>query len=293
MPELPEVQTIVNQLHPFLKDSVLEKTVVYDDKLKALNYNKLNNCKLEKISRIGKQIFLEFINNEGKDSPTTKKQYLAIHLRMTGVLIAKNSTVKNLTVKALNSSNILVNSEGKNSVNKKPRIIFNFKDKILEFYDVRRFGTVEIFNQIPTKFSKIADPLLPIFTIEYLTSILGSSKQLKVLLLDQSKILGIGNIYASEILYDAKLNPFTKANSLTSEEIKRLHKSIIKILELAIKMNGTTFSDYQDSTGKKGGFQNFLKVYGREDKFCFKCKNVIIVAKQAQRSTFYCKNCQL
>lgn len=110
--------------------------------------------------------------------------------------------------------------------------------------------------------------------------------------MDQSAISGIGNIYASEIPFDAELNPLRKIATLETKEINSLHKSIVKILAKAVDLRGTSFSDYRDAKGQKGGFQNELKVYGKAGKKCSNCGTIIEKNVVEQRSTFHCPTCQ-
>ena len=118
------------------------------------------------------------------------------------------------------------------------------------------------------------------------------NKDIKSLLLDQSFITGIGNIYASEILYDSKILPFKIASKINKKSFTKLLNSIEKILEKAISSGGTTIKDFQNIVGDLGYFQNSFKVYGREGLACYKCKNLIIKIKSKGRSTFFCSSCQ-
>ena len=121
----------------------------------------------------------------------------------------------------------------------------------------------------------------------------GRSTNIKNFLLNQKLITGIGNIYASEILFDSLISPDRKTNSLSDAEIKRILNSTKKILNKAIQNCGTTFSDFQDSYGRIGSYGQYLKVYQRENQICIKCKkNTIIRAKHSQRSTYFCSYCQ-
>ena len=115
---------------------------------------------------------------------------------------------------------------------------------------------------------------------------------IKQFLLRQDRIVGIGNIYASEILFISKVSPLRKCGTITLYEAKILIKNIPKILKAAIKHNGTTFSDFQLEDASTGNFQNFIKVYGRDGQKCKSCRSTITKITQAQRSTYYCHNCQ-
>lgn len=264
MPELPEVETIVRQLSPLLTGQKLKRLRILDKKLATFPESKIIGKEILKVKRVGKQVFLGF-GQKGR----IPQAWLGIHLRMTGRL--------------------LWNSE-RNAVDKHTRAQFNFLDGDLVFNDVRRFGTFQLLDSID---EEVLDPVSEDFTPDVLKLMLSRSKQeLKVWLLRQDRLVGIGNIYASEILFDAGIHPRRRGDELSQAEIGRLFRSIKKILERAILNAGTTFSDYRDAEGNAGGFQNLLKVYDREGKFCRKCKGEIKRITQVQRSTFYCEACQ-
>ena len=122
----------------------------------------------------------------------------------------------------------------------------------------------------------------------------GKKLSIKDFLLEQSQIAGIGNIYASEILFDAKISPLRVCNEIIFKEATKILLSINFILHLAIEKNGTSISDYRTIDNKTGEFQNFLKVYGKKDSTCrrSRCTGIIEKIKQRQRSTFFCPSCQ-
>ena len=126
-----------------------------------------------------------------------------------------------------------------------------------------------------------------------MTELLGTSAQpLKAWLLRQDRLVGLGNIYASEILHAARLSPFAGAGSLNGREVRRLHSATRRILQRAIRNCGTTFSDFQDARGASGSYQRLLAVYGRDGEGCRRCRATIERVVQQQRSTFYCPGCQ-
>jgi len=164
------------------------------------------------------------------------------------------------------------------------------------FINPRRLGTA---THYPKGF--LADlgvePLSPDFTIECLADLAGKSQSpVKTFLLDQRKIAGIGNIYASEALWRSGISPAKTANALSREEIARLHKDLISVLNDAIDGQGTTIgnsvSDYRPGVGEQGEFQNHLSVYGRESEPCERCGTIVVRMKQSGRSTYYCSECQ-
>ena len=185
-------------------------------------------------------------------------------------------------------------------------IFFLKKNGNLNFSDIRKFATLELISLeklSEIEKSKGVDPFSKDFTLQAFSGIISehknktrhsrvTGKNIKSILMNQSAIAGIGNIYASEIPYAAKLNPLRKLSSLNNKEIELLHRSILKILTKAIKMRGTSISDYRDANGEKGSFQNQLKVYGKAGKKCHKCDTIIAKEIVEQRSTFYCPTCQ-
>jgi formamidopyrimidine-DNA glycosylase len=175
--------------------------------------------------------------------------------------------------------------------------IFILQKNVLEFYDVRKFATLEIIGQEKylSLLKKAAiDPQNKNFTLENFSQILKTQakKKIKPVLMDPKIISGIGNIYASEILFDAKILPERTMQSLTPTELKTIFNSTLKIITKAIKLRGTSVSDYRDARGEKGSFQNHLAVYQKHNQKCKKCGTIILRSVTAQRSTFYCPACQ-
>ncbi len=270
MPELPEVETIKNELN----EQVISKYITDIEIL--LNRTFINHTQFDISELTGK---ISSINRHGKYLiiKIEDKFQVLVHLRMTGKLIYCPCLQDNTT-----KTNHI-------------RLIFHFKDEdCLLFDDVRTFGKIEVFpfeTDIKT-FKKIGiDALDTNFDFKELKSICqNKTTQIKILLLNQNLIAGIGNIYAQEILFDTKISPFKQAKSLTDKEIKKILTSTKKILSLAVKHNGTSISDFRRVDDKTGEFQNFLKVYGKIS--CPVCYTDILKVKQGGRSTNYCPKCQ-
>jgi len=266
MPELPEVETIVR----YLKDKILGEKVLkiinlFPEKVLIKNKN-LEGEKILDIYRRGKTIVISFSNN--------KKIF--IHLKMTGQLILISKKEK---------------SDLKSEIDKHTRAIFELENYFLIFKDVRKFGWIKEDESFIQKLG--IEPLEPSFTIKKLKEmLLNSNQKIKLFLMDQKKIAGIGNIYANEILFEAKINPQKKANSLKDEEIKRLFKAIKKILRRGIKYEGTTSRFYLKPDKTKGRYQEKFLVYKRENLPCKRCQTKIKKIMLGNRSTFYCPNCQ-
>lgn len=268
MPELPEVETIVTSLKPLIEGKTISKIAILSDSIirddKKIFCKKLLKKTITEVSRCGKFIVIKLEN----------LLQLAVHLRMTGKFIYPSQ------------------GEGKHD-----RIYFDFSDKTRLIYsDIRNFGTMELLesNQSIQKLKNLGfDAIDKKILFKDFYNLLQIKKvAIKNFLLDQTKIAGIGNIYAAEILFDSKISPFKICEQVTKTQAKRLLKSTQAILNLAIKHNGTSISDYRRVDDKKGEFQNFLKVYGKKGNFCCRCSSLIQKIKQKQRSTFFCAKCQ-
>ncbi len=185
-----------------------------------------------------------------------------------------------------------------NVPNKFTRIIFTFGDGgQLFFNDLRRFGYLKLVSKeekekiVKNNFG--IEPLTSDYIFSDFAKLFEKRKtNIKALLLNQKLISGIGNIYADEACFDAKVLPTRKVSSLSILEIKKLFKCVEEVLRVAIENRGTTFNNYVDSDGRTGSHINFLKVYGRDGEKCKKCKGVILKMKHAGRGTHYCANCQ-
>lgn len=297
MPELPEVETIRLDL----EKELLNKEIV---SLKILSPNTLKNTQsvfkkkllgfnFSEISRRGKLLFFKISGGHN----FLGHNFLLIHLKMTGQLIYLERETKIAGGHSLKEGSFL-ESVGGDLPNKHTRVIFNFKDNSqLFFNDLRKFGYLKIVGQV--ELAKILaenygpEPLEKKLNEEYLGQVFKNRlRPIKNLLLDQKIIAGLGNIYVDEALFLAGILPTRTAKSLKPLEVTRLVKAIKKIIILALKKRGTTFSDYLDSKGRKGNFSKFLKVYGRAGESCYSCGAKIEKIKLGGRGTHYCAKCQ-
>lgn len=287
MPELPEVETTVNCLRPKILGRKIKSVwtdwpkIVGNITFSGLN-KALKGKKFTDIRRRGKNILIE----------ADKKMTLWIHLKMTGHLLLRPAKI----------------SKGSPLLEKVNQYIhFRFaldKNEELAFSDLRKFGRVRYFPEpitdslIANNFSDLGiEPFDKKFTEKYLAKLARNrknrSRQLKIFLMDQGIIAGIGNIYASEIAFKAKLNPKRKMSGLSENEIKALHSAIGKILKKAVAVRGTSVSDFRDPEGKPGSYGKIRQVYQRKGQPCLNnCGTVIMSFKQGQRTTFWCPRCQ-
>ena len=262
MPELPEVETIVRDLAETV-GSTIEKIQILDRELE-LPAKEIMGSQIASIGRRGKYIVFQ-LDPAGK---------LVFHMRMSGRLLR-----------------ICAEGEWKYS-----RLVLHLSRGVIHFVDPRRLGTVEFCcNGFPHTLG--IDPFDKRFTPKRLTEIVGTSRgSVKCVLMDQRKIAGIGNIYASEALWRAMIDPRRTGNSLEKRDLRRLHPAIVELLNDAILHMGCTLgdsvSDYRSATGESGEFQDALRVYGREGEPCDRCGETIAKIKQAGRSTYFCPHCQ-
>ncbi len=262
-PELPEVETFVRGLAPAVGQRIASAEVL-DTKL-AVSGDDLAGARIEEIRRRGKYIGINL--DDGRS--------LVVHLRMSGRL--------RLGCRECEA--------------KYARLVLRLGKRMsVYFIDPRRLGTAELYEDgfdVPVGI----EPLSGEFTPAALARLASSSRApIKGFLLDQKRIAGIGNIYAAESLWRAKLDPRRKANELSRAEIGRLHKAIVGVLGEAVAQLGTTLgssvSDYHPTATETGSFQNHLAVYGREGEPCARCGEGIERLIQAGRSTCFCPACQ-
>ncbi len=303
MPELPEVETIRRGLRPRIISKKIKKIIIKKPNLikqsRRFFCMRLVSNSFIDVQRIGKLLIfpLEKLNKK------KEKQFLLIHLKMTGQLVycdEKNFTAGGHANSRAEEELFLKDKrEDFCHPGKYTHIIFEFVDNSkLFFNDLRQFGYLKVVNETELKEIKSKfgiEPGQKNFTWQNFQEIIKVKKQanIKALLLNQEIISGLGNIYVDESLFDAKINPQRKAGSLGKKEQKALFRSIQKIIKQALKYNGTTFSDFIDARGKRGNFKQKLKVYSRQNKKCKRCKKgVIQKIKVAGRGTHFCPNCQ-
>ncbi|MEE8593331.1 MAG: bifunctional DNA-formamidopyrimidine glycosylase/DNA-(apurinic or apyrimidinic site) lyase [Candidatus Bipolaricaulota bacterium] len=263
MPELPEVEIFVRKLQPIV-GAVIRRAEVLDDRL-ALDASKIEGATITSAERRGKHIVIHL--GERGD--------LIVHLRMSGRLRLHR---------------------GEDEVKHTRLVLHLDSGNTVYFVNPRRLGTA-IHCAAGFEADLGLEPLSPSFTVAALGDLTSKSHSpIKLFLLDQRKIAGVGNIYASEVLWRSRISPDRESTSLTSDEIARLHGDIVSVLNDAIEGQGTTIgnsvSDYHPSAGEQGEFQNRLSVYGREDEPCERCGTAIVRMKQGGRSTYYCQECQ-
>ena len=286
MPELPEVEIVRQSLSKNIIGKKINKVLVRNRNLRLkLRYsfeNKLKGRLITKIRRFSKYIIIELDN----------KSYCIVHLGMSGTIhIIDNEKKNSFTNTSFYHS--------PNLPKKHNHVEFFFNNKKLIYNDPRRFGFFQLIkNKINLKkrFKNFGpEPFNNDFNLNYLTKYLKKKKKnIKSFLLDQKFVSGIGNIYASEILYFSKINPLKSAKNLTKSECEKIIKYSKKVLNNAIQKGGSSIRDFKNTLGDIGQFQKDFKVYGRDKKNCKRqnCFGKIYKITQANRSTFYCQMCQ-
>lgn len=266
MPELPEVQTVVNHIRPMIIGKRL-MTVKPIWKKTLHNFNeddidgKNNNNEIIDVYRRAKFIIIELTN-----------KIIAVHLRMTGKLyISKKSTYP-----------------------KYARAVLEFDDnESLIFEDVRKFGRIYLYDDLKIIDSRHGpEPLDKDFTVGLFKGMIKSrNRNIKALLLDQSFLSGLGNIYVDESLWKSGIHPNSISSSIPVTKISILHENIQSTLRNAILKKGTTIIDFSVN-GESGKYANDLSIYGKNNQSCFRCNSKIIKLKVAGRGTYVCTKCQ-
>jgi len=287
MPELPEVEVVRKSLNRKIKNKEIKKVLVKNKNLRfkvpSDFKNFLKNKKVINVNRFSKYLIL-CLNN---------KSYCLIHLGMSGTIHLLN----------LKEKNIITNTSFYNSPllpNKHNHIEIFFKDLKLIYNDPRRFGFFQILNnddQLKKRFKHLGpEPFQSTFNLKYLRNFFkGKEKNIKSFLIDQNFVSGIGNIYASEILFLSKINPFKKAKLLSENDCKKIITNSRKILLQAIKRGGSSIKNFKNSNGNSGSFQKEFNAYQREGEKCknSRCKGMIKKVFISNRSTFFCDICQI
>jgi formamidopyrimidine-DNA glycosylase len=274
MPELPEVETIRTGLEPHLVGRTFEQVEISDPRLtRPLDPREvaaeLEGERVAAVERRGKYLVVRFETG----------RVLLIHLRMTGSLLhaSRDAAAGDAYVRA---------------------VVRLDNDSDVAYRDVRRFGTwllLEPGELEPYLAERVGkEPLGSGLTARSLTDRLARRKApLKAVVLDQRVFAGVGNIYADEALWWARLHPLRPANTLTPEELKALVRSIRRALRLGIARQGATLRDYRNANGEAGAMQSEFRVYGRDGEPCTRCGHPIEKTRAGGRGTWFCPNCQV
>ncbi|UDG80412.1 bifunctional DNA-formamidopyrimidine glycosylase/DNA-(apurinic or apyrimidinic site) lyase [Candidatus Annandia pinicola] len=268
MPELPEIETICKDIRKLLLNKIIIYSIVRCKKLRKKVSKEIINIKKNKIiniKRIAKYIIIKI-----------ELGYIIIHLGMSGSLFICS---KNTKINKHDHVDLIINN-----------------NKILRYNDPRRFGLYLWSNNLYNEkiFLNLGiEPLSKKFNLYYLFYYTRKKKiKIKDFIMDNKFVVGIGNIYANEVLFNACILPYRLSMNISLYECNKLINSIKYIIKKAIKYNGTTIKNFIRINKKKGNFKKFLKIYGKKKKKCKKCNFLIKKIIQRGRSTFFCNNCQ-
>jgi formamidopyrimidine-DNA glycosylase len=272
MPELPEVETVVRDLRPVLVGQRIEAVRAGRKRLRKAWSKKwadrLAGCRFEAVRRRGKWIVAELDSGP----------LLIFHLGMTGQLTVRSTD---------------------DPVEGHTHLVFTLSDgtRQLRFRDIRRFGSVTLFDD-PRAWetflhnSKLGPEPFDMEPDYWMTAVRKTDRNLKAILLDQRVVAGVGNIYADESLFVARLDPRWKGKNLKRAEAERLRTAIVEVLNRAIAARGSTIRNYVGGSGLAGGYQERFYVYGRTGEPCRTCETPVERIRLAGRSTHYCPRCQ-
>jgi len=281
VPELPEVETVVRDLRPHLAGRRLSVARVGDKALRRPWRSEweaaLRGRFIEQVRRRGKWIILDLHN----------ESHLVFHLGMTGQL-----TVADVAEPLRDHTHLIFDLAEPH----RPQ-----SSRQLRFRDVRRFGSATLFGTTAALQRSFVEAGLgpepfvladPSWARYWQKRVRKSARCLKAILLDQTVVAGVGNIYADEALFEARLHPGRSGASLGPAAARRLRQGVVTVLERAIDKRGSTIRDYVGGEGLRGGYQEEFRVYGCTGKPCVRCRSAIACLRLAGRSTHYCPKCQ-
>ena len=286
MPELPEIEIVKRSLFKKInKAKIIDVTISNANlryKVPHTFSEQLIGEKILKITRRSKYLIFHF-----------KTKILLIHLGMSGKLL-----LMRVSDKAIFKTSFYYDL---NIIQKHNHIYFKLNNGLVLIYnDVRRFGFFKLYNT--TQLNNIIflnklglEPFNKMFNIKYFKKFIQNRKKnIKSLLMDQTFVSGLGNIYTNEALFMSKISPFRKCNNLNKNEIKKIILNIKKILKFSITKGGASIKDFHNTSGKIGNFQQFFHVYNQKNKKCSRisCTGKIRKKIISNRSTFYCNKCQ-
>lgn len=301
MPELPEVETVVRDLNKKVKGRVITgvwfdwpKLIKHPSEPASRSVHKTAPWDFEKFikgeqilgaQRIAKNILISL--SGGK--------MLLIHQKMTGHLLVGKWRVAGSKVIPLEPKEMV-----EDSYNGFIHLILYLDNgQMLALSDVRKFakviaGTTEEIENLPELIRLGPDALDPQLTLSIFSNLISNHQRvIKQVLLDPNVVAGIGNIYSDDILWQAKVHPLSKANKIPPKKLQAIYDSMRAILTMAIKLRGTSTSDFRDTAGKEGGYTGHRLVYQREGEPCARCETPIARAKVGGRSAHYCPKCQV
>lgn len=287
MPELPEVETVRLQLLRHVVGKTIKKVTICHQKTVGHDTSfsqRLTGKTIKTIDRIGKLMIVSFRGE--------KNLYLLCHLKMTGQFFFINANGTFAGGGHTYNASLVSTLPSKHT-----RVIYFFTDgSKLFFNDMRLFGYTKIADAYTVSLAKSAfgpEPIAEDFDfVKFAALIRNRKRSIKAVLLDQSVVAGLGNIYVDEALWQAQVAPYKIAATLTAKEAKKIAVSAREVLQQALTFGGTTFRNFTDTQGEYGNFRDYLAVFGRQGEECRRCQATICKTKIAGRGTHYCNQCQ-
>lgn len=279
MPELPEVETVKLGLQKYLKGHKFVDVQILSKGIFEGDPKDIIGAKVIEIRRFGKGLVIDLDN----------KKSLAIHIKLTGQIIYRDKATEKVPVSP---------QKVKTLPNNATRIIFKLdKDAILYFNDLRKFAWIRVVDtdkvmEMPFFKNMGPEPFKDLTQEKFEKIISGSKILIKPLIMDQTRIGGIGNIYANDAMFLAKIDPRRRANTLSLPETKLLYKSILKVMEKSMKYGGASELNFVNVMGQEGEYQMHSLVYGKKGKECPNKNGVIQKIFLGGRGTFFCEACQ-
>ncbi len=286
MPELPEVEIVRQSLDKKICQKKVKKVIIRNRNLRIkipINFKKkLENKKVSRVSRFSKYLIINFYEGD----------FCIIHLGMSGTIhLIRDNLKSSLTNLSFYNSPLLPKKHN--------HIEIIFDEFRIVYNDPRRFGFFQMIKnnfELKKRFSHLGpEPFDEKFNLCFFKKFIRKkNRKIKDLIIDQKFVSGIGNIYANEILFLSKINPYKKIRLLKNNQCSRIILNSKTVLKKAIKDGGSSIRDFKNTDGNKGGFQDKFKVYGREGLNCKRkdCEGTIIKKMISNRSTFFCNTCQ-
>ena len=265
MPELPEVETIKQGLERHILNRKIKEVIIKEARSikepKPPEFKKrIRGQQIKEIKRRGKVLSFRLSSNN----------FLVIHLRLTGQLILSHK------------------------VDRTARVIFKLSKGVLNFCDPRLLGELRLVRdwQDLAIIKKMGPEPFDISQKDFIVRFAGKKSKIKPLIMDQHFLAGVGNIYAAEALFCARIHPGRNADKLSRREPTKLYECLIQILKAALKYRGSSVDTYRDVDGREGKYVNKLQVYGRANQPCYKCRTPIKRIALSGRGTYFCPKCQ-
>ncbi len=273
MPELPEVETVRRQLEAEVVGEVIEGVEVRKEKMFVGDPASLKGEKITRVARAGKYLLVYFESSRG----------LIIHLKMTGRIVVETSEIRK--------------SELDYFMAKHTRVVINLASgRKIFFWDTRMFGYIRVENNLQDAIDNLQKKLGPepwgISDTAFLGKLKKTKRAIKNVILDQSILAGVGNIYASDALWSAGIDPRREASSLSRQEAKKLLASIVRVLDRGLATGGASDNSYVDAYGQKGSYQNEFLVYRKTGEQCPRCGRELVRVVVGGRGSWVCEGCQ-